>query len=135
MNGVLKWKVVAYALLIFLAGLFIGAVGSPFLVRTFLRPPSPNELSRHLLARLQSQLALSSAQTAQIKPLIEQTSADLDRIRVATAKQISDRITQTNSKIAPFLTPEQRAKLEKIDAERRKHLSREIPFLAPPPPH
>lgn len=135
MNGVLKWKVVAYALLIFLAGLFIGAVGSPLLVRTFLRPPSPNELSRHLLARLQSQLALNPEQTAQIEPLIEQTSADLDRMRVATTRQISDRITQTNSQIAVFLTGEQKAKLEKIDAERREHLSHKIPFFPPPPPH
>ena len=91
-------------------------------------------MSHHLLTRLQSQLALTPEQTAQIKPLIEQTAADLHAIRLRTTKDVSDRISETNVKIAAFLSPEQKAKLEKMDEERRKHM-RGNPPLFPPRPH
>jgi Spy/CpxP family protein refolding chaperone len=132
MTAAASWKVFLYAAIIFVAGLFVGAISSPFLARTFLRPPPPGEMSHHLLTRLRSDLALTPEQTAQIKPLVVQAAADLDAIRVRTTKQVSDRIAETNAKIAVFLTPEQKAKLEKMQ-ERRKHMSGEPPFLPPPP--
>jgi hypothetical protein len=125
------WKVVFYATLIFAAGLFTGLIGGPLLFRTFLRPPTPAEMSAHILARMQSRLSLSPEQIGQIKPLVEVTASDIEAIRVATTKQISDRIAQTNSKIAPFLTPEQNAKLDQMEAERREHMRRAAPFFRP----
>jgi Spy/CpxP family protein refolding chaperone len=130
-----SWKIVLYATLIFVAGLLIGAVGSPFLARAFLRPPSPAAMSDHLFKRLEKDLALTPEQGAQIKPLIDQMSSQMNSIRSDTSKQISDSINETNSKIAEFLTPEQKTKLDQLEAERRKHLRREIPFLPPPSPH
>jgi hypothetical protein len=132
MMAAASWKVFLYATIIFVAGLFVGAIGSPFLVRTFLRPPPPGEMSRHLLTRLRSDLALTPEQTAQVKPLVVQAAADLDAIRVSTTKQVSDRIAETNAKIAAFLTPEQKAKLEKMEKERRKQMAGGPPFLPPP---
>jgi Spy/CpxP family protein refolding chaperone len=126
-----SWKVVLYATLIFVAGLFIGVLAGPYVQRTFLRPPTPTEMSRHILARLQSRLSLTPEQTAQIKPLMEQTASDIDAIRVATTKQISDRIAESNSKIATFITPEQKAKLDQMEAERREHMRHGPPFLRP----
>ena len=126
-----SWKVVLYATLIFVAGLFIGALAGPYVLRTLLRPPTPTEMSRHILARLQSRLSLTPEQTAQIKPLVEQTSSDIDAIRLATTKQISDRIAESNSKVAAFLTPEQKAKLDQMEAERREHMRHASPFFRP----
>ena len=133
MTAAASWKVFLYAALIFVAGLFVGAIGSPFLLRTFLRPPLPSEMSRHLLTRLQSQLALSPEQTAQIKPLIEQTATELHAIRLTTTKQVSYRLEETNAKIATFLTLEQKTKFEKMQEERRKRMHAGPPFFAPPP--
>jgi Spy/CpxP family protein refolding chaperone len=127
-----SWKVVLYATLIFVAGLFIGLLASPHVLRTFLRPPTPAEMSRHILARLQSRLSLTPEQTAQIKPLIEQTASDIDAIRSATTKQVSDRIAETNSKIATFITPEQKVKLDQMEAERREHIRHGPPFFLRP---
>jgi Spy/CpxP family protein refolding chaperone len=124
-----SWRVVFYATLIFVAGLFIGVLTGPHLLRTFLRPPTPAEMSRHILARLQSRLSLNPEQTAQIKPLVEQTSSDIDAIREATTKQVSDRIAESNSKIATFLTPEQKAKLDRMEAERREHMRHGPPLF------
>jgi Spy/CpxP family protein refolding chaperone len=127
-----SWKVVLYATLIFVAGLFIGALAGPFALRTFLRPPTPAEMASHILARLHSRLSLTPEQTAQIKPLVELTASDIEAIREATTKQISDRIAETNSKVAPFLTPDQKAKLDQMDAERREHMMRHAPPLFRP---
>ena len=127
-----SWKVVLYATLIFVAGLFIGMLAAgPYGQRTFLRPPTPTEMSRHILARLQSRLSLTPEQTAQIKPLVEHTASEIDAIRVATTKQISDRIAESNSKIAAFITPEQKAKLDQMEAERREHMRHSGPFFPP----
>jgi Spy/CpxP family protein refolding chaperone len=127
-----SWKVVLYATLIFVAGLFIGMLAAgPYGQRTFLRPPTPTEMSRHILARLQSRLSLTPEQTAQIKPLVEHTASEIDAIRVATTKQISDRIAESNSKIAAFITPEQKAKLDQMEAEHREHMRHAGPFFPP----
>ncbi|MDB6148035.1 MAG: hypothetical protein JWO45_1699 [Spartobacteria bacterium] len=126
-----SWKIILYATLIFVAGLFIGVLAGPFVLRTFLRPPTPAEMSRHILARLQSRLSLAPEQTAQIKPLVEQTASDIEAIRQATTKQISDRIAETNAKVAPFLTAEQNAKLEQMEAERREHRRHAPSFFRP----
>jgi Spy/CpxP family protein refolding chaperone len=128
-----SWKVILYATLIFVAGLFIGLLASPHVLRTFLRPPTPAEMSRHILARLQSRLSLTPEQTAQVKPLIEQTASDIDAIRSATTKQVSNRIAETNSKIATFITPEQKVKLDQMDAERRERMRHGPPFFLRPP--
>ena len=127
-----SWKVVLYATLIFVAGLFIGVLAGPHLLRTFLRPPTPAEMSRHILARLQSRLSLTPEQTAQIKPLVEQTASDIDAIREATTKQISDRIEEAHAKTATFLTPEQKVKLDQMEAERREHMRHGPPFFRRP---
>ncbi len=132
MTKVRSWKVVLYATLIFVAGLFIGVLAGPHVLRTFLRPPTPAEMSRHILARLHSRLSLTPEQTVQIKPLIEQTASDIDAIREATTKQISDRITEANSKTATFLTPEQKVKLDQMAAERREHMRHGPPFFLRP---
>lgn len=128
-----SWKVVLYATLIFVAGLFIGVLAGPHVLRTFLRPPTPAEMSSHILARLQSRLSLTPEQTAQIKPLVEQTSSDIDAIREATTKQVADRIAETDSRIAPFLTPEQKAKLDQMQAEHREHMRHTSPLFRPRP--
>jgi Spy/CpxP family protein refolding chaperone len=124
-----SWRIVLYATLIFVAGLFIGVLGGPLVLRTFLHPPTPAEMSSHILARMQSRLSLNPEQTAQIKPLVEQTAFDIDAIREATTKQISERIAETNEKIAPFITPEQKTKLDQMAAERREHMRHEGPFF------
>ena len=122
-----SWKVILYAVLIFVAGLFVGALAGPHILRTFLHPPTPPEMSRHILAHLQSRLSLTPEQTAQVKPLVEQTASDIEVIRLATTKQISDRIAETNSKIATFLSAEQKVKLDQMEEERRREHTRHGP--------
>src|ERR1700730_9743120 len=124
-------KIILYATLIFVAGLFTGAIAGPRALRSFLHPPTPAEMSSRILERLQSRLALTPEQTAQIKPVVEQTASEIDAIREATTKQIADRIAESNSKMAAFITPEQKAKLDRMEAERREHMRHAGPFFPP----
>ncbi|MEO8440262.1 MAG: hypothetical protein ABI540_08585 [Spartobacteria bacterium] len=117
-------RVTAYAVLIFLAGAITGALVAPRLGRAFMRPPDSKQMSRHMMERLQSGLALTPEQETKIKPLVEKTGSDMDSIRRETSKRVHDRIAQTNAEILLLLTPEQKEKFIKMEAEHRKRLAR-----------
>jgi hypothetical protein len=119
MNGTMSWRVIVYAVLIFVAGLFSGVLISKPFARALLAPPAPAVVSQRILKHLQSDLSLTPEQTKHVKPLIDQMSSDLDTLRKSMMNQVSNRVTETNSRIAELLTPEQRPKFEKTKAEQR----------------
>lgn len=127
-------RVILYALLIFLAGAVTGVLVAPMVGRTFIRPPQAKDMSHHMLEYLQSGLNLTAEQTAQIKPLIEKTGADMEVIHHETMKRVLARIAQTHAQISVLLTPEQQAKFTKMQAEHRKQMRHDHPFLLPPGP-
>ncbi|MGH8093113.1 MAG: hypothetical protein ACREIF_06540 [Chthoniobacterales bacterium] len=127
-------RVILYAVLIFLAGAVTGALIAPMLGRTFMRPPEPKQLSRQMLERLQSGLHLTDEQSAQIKPLIEKTGADMETIWRETARRVHERIAQTNAQISALLTPEQKTAFAKMEAEHRKQFRQHHHFAPPPGP-
>lgn len=127
-------KLSGYVLLIFLSGLLTGAFLAPSIGRRFLRPPPPGEMSRHMLARMQSRLNLTPEQKEQVKPLVEAAANDIDAIRKETTARVSDRIAQNIAAINALLTPDQQRELEKMEAERKAHMHHGEPFGPPPPP-
>lgn len=137
MNSVMSGKVVLYAALIFLAGAATGVLVAPMIGRTFMRPPQPRQMSRHMLEHLQSELQLTPEQTTKIKPLVERTGADMEAIHRETMKRVVARLHQTHAEISSLLSPEQRVKLNKMEAEHRKHIRHEhviIEHPGGPPP-
>ena len=127
-------RIVLYAGVIFLAGLVTGALVAPIVGRTFLRPPGPEQMSRQMMARLQSRLQLRPEQKTQVQPIIDRTSADMIAIRRETTKRVSKRIEETNREISVLLNPEQKVEFEKMETERRKRLGYREPPGPPPPP-
>jgi Spy/CpxP family protein refolding chaperone len=85
-----------------------------------------------MLAHLRSGLNLTDEQMAKIKPLIEKTCADMETIHRDTTRRAMNRIAETNAKIATFLTPEQKVKFEKMEAEHRNRIGHIHHFAAPP---
>jgi Spy/CpxP family protein refolding chaperone len=139
MNSVMSGKVVLYAALIFLAGAATGALVAPMIGRTFMRPPRPEQMSRHMLEHLESRLHLTAEQTVKIKPLVEKTGADMETIHRETMKRVIARLRQSHAEISSLLTPEQRAELNKMEAEHRKQFRHEHmmivhPDMPPPDP-
>jgi Spy/CpxP family protein refolding chaperone len=131
-------RVTLYATLIFLAGTITGAFIAPHFGRAFMRPPDPKQISQHMMDRLQSGLDLTPDQAAKIKPLVEKIGSDMEMIRRDTSKHVHDRIAETNAQITQLLTPEQKDKFIKMEAEHRRRLARcrpwgEAPSPGPPP--
>ena len=124
MNNSRALRITLYALLIFLAGGITGALVAPRFGRTFMRPPDSKQMSEHMMDRLQSGLNLTPEQVAKIKPLVEKTGADMETVRRETSKRVHDRIAQTNAQIALLLTPEQKEKFIKMEAEHRERMAR-----------
>jgi Spy/CpxP family protein refolding chaperone len=122
MNKSRVLRIVLYAVLIFLAGALTGALVAPMIGRSFMRLPNSHQMSRLMLAHLRSGLDLTAEQEAKIKPLVEKTCADMEAIHHETTQRVVDRLTETSEKISAFLTPEQRVKLKKMEAEHRLHI-------------
>ena len=131
MNKIASRSVV-YALLIFVAGAATGLLLGPLLGRPFMRPPTPEQMSDHLMSRLQSHLDLTPEQSAQIRPIIDETGRDIQGIWVSTTIRVSARVDQSNEEIARHLTAEQIPKMERFVAEGREQMRKR--GLRPPPP-
>lgn len=131
------FRVTFYALFIFVAGAITGAFVAPRFGRTFMRPPDSKQMSQHMLDRLQSGLNLTPEQATKIKPLIDKTGADMDTVRRETSQRVHDRIAQTNAQISLLLSPEQKEKFIKLEAEHRKQIERCRPWgqSGPMPDH
>jgi hypothetical protein len=127
-------RVVVYALLIFLGGAITGAFVAPRIGRTFIRPPNVREMSHHMMERLESGLQLTSQQAAQITPIIERTTADLEEIHSATTRRVQKRVAETNQEISAILTPEQQKKFTQMEEEHRNRMRYHHPFAEPPGP-
>jgi hypothetical protein len=126
------WKILLYAALIFIGGLLSGLVLGPVLRHTFLGPWSSAVISDHMLSRLKSRLHLTPDQMAQIKPFVEKAATDFYAIRSDTATEVSNRMKEANSQIAQFLTPQQKAELQKMESEHRERLVRRLRTASPP---
>jgi Spy/CpxP family protein refolding chaperone len=128
-------RIVLYAALIFLAGGITGAFVAPKVGRHFMRPPRAEELSRHMLEHLQSELSLTADQATKIRPLIQNTGREMEQLRRETTQRVRARIAETNAEISRLLTPEQEVKFQRLEAEHRRHLHHgEGPDEAPPVP-
>ncbi len=133
MNGITKTKAAVYLAAIFLAGLVAGGVAGFTVGRhTFFGPPTPGDMTAHTLARLKGELKLSDEQVRSIRPLVEQTSAELHALHTNSMGRVMEIIKQCNRRMEPFLTAEQRQKL--AASERRFEQFGPKP-PGPRPPH
>lgn len=133
MSNARVFRVVLYAVLIFLAGAVTGAFVAPIVGRTFMRPPRAEEMSEHIMDRLRSRLSLTDSQVAEIQPLVQKTGTDMETIRRETMQRVLHRLDETNRKILAFLTPAQQIEFKKMEAEHREHMARRGHSLGEPP--
>src|ERR1044072_1973499 len=114
-----KTKIVAtiVVLIAFLGGFVSGVIGD----RIWLlhRPPGARQhmaqlITERILHKLDSELDLSPQQHEQVKKILEAHSARMQQISDGVRPQIRQEIDQNNAEIARVLTPEQRAKFDKL---------------------
>jgi len=121
MNHLTKRKVILYLLAIFVAGVASGmVVGYTSGRQKAFRPPRPSEMAEHLLQRLNERLDLTPEQLGKIKPLVEQSTANMQAIHRESWQRVSDNFKKLNQQIAEYLTAAQKKQLEEMEQERRE---------------
>ena len=124
MNRALKWKLIVGFALVFLAGGMTGAFITASQARHFVFGRYHDATSNRIRNRLRIQLHLTDEQVAKISPIIDKTAARIDSIRTDTGRRVREALNEAYREMAADLTPEQQAKLQKIEARPRRWLHR-----------
>jgi hypothetical protein len=124
MNRALKWKLVAGFVLVFVAGGMTGAFIVASQTRHFLFGPNHGAIAERMRHRLRFQLHLTDEQMTKISPIIDKTATQLETIRAETGRRVHETFAEAHREIATELTPEQRTKLQEIEARHRRMFHR-----------
>jgi len=118
-----RQKLAAYVVAIFLAGAGSGALVAWQVCRRIPVTPLPAaEIGAHLRARFQSRLELTPEQMTKINPLVDQAMRQVEVIRGETASHVFANVSNLHEQVLLVLTPEQKAKFEQLERERREYL-------------
>jgi gas vesicle protein len=120
MNRALKWKLIAGFVLVFVAGGLTGAFIAASQVRHMMFGPDHGMISQHMRQHLKFQLRLSDEQMKKISPVIDKTATEIETIRAETGRRVHETFAEAHREIAADLTPEQRQKLQEIEARHRR---------------
>jgi Spy/CpxP family protein refolding chaperone len=132
MNKSLRWKLILAFVLVFLAGVTCGFFGTIH-THYFFAGMDSGSMAQHLKQRLRAELKLTPEQMQQISPIIDHAAAQLKTKREQTMRDVHEIFEQTHREMQPFLTPEQRTRLEQVEKRHRNLLHRHG-FMAPGPP-
>jgi len=136
MNQVLKWKLIAGFLLVFVAGGIAGAALGGFYARhLFFEFHHPRLVGARMKERLRTELSLTPEQVAKVSPIVDKTAAQLQAIRRDTGRRVHEIMADAHKEIAANLTDEQRQKLQQIEERHRRWRHRHGPHdFAPESP-
>jgi Spy/CpxP family protein refolding chaperone len=132
MNNSLRWKLILAFVLVFLAGGACGFFGA-FHVHPFFARMDPGAMAEHMKERLRAELKLTPEQMQQISPIIDRAASELKTKREQTMRDVHEIFEQAHRDMQPFLTPEQRTRLEELE-KRHRHLLHRHGLMAPGPP-
>ena len=132
MNNSLRWKLILAFVLVFLAGAACGFFGALHVHHFFARMDS-GAMAQHLKQRLRAELKLTPEQMQKISPIIDRAASELKTKREQTMRDVHEIFKQAHREMQPFLTPEQRTRLEQLE-KRHRHLLHRHGFMAPGPP-
>ncbi len=133
MNGSLRWKLILAFVLVFLAGAACGFFGALHGGLWLFGHAHSGSMAEHLKRQLERELRLTPQQVQQISPIIDRASSQLQAKREQTMRDVHEIFEHTHREMQPFLTPEQRTKLEQIEKRHRRMLHHHG-FMPPGPP-
>jgi Spy/CpxP family protein refolding chaperone len=136
MNQVLKWKLIAGFLLVFVAGGIAGAaLGGLYARHLFFEFHHPRLAGARMKERLRKELSLTPEQVAKVSPIFDKTAAQLQEVRRDTGRRVHEIMADAHKEIAANLTDEQRQKLQQIEERHRRWRHRHGPHdFAPESP-
>jgi Spy/CpxP family protein refolding chaperone len=130
------WKVILVFLGVFVAG---GLCGAALGIRFFHGPPpgARGPVRLDIMERLDKGLKLTSEQKEKIKPIVQRTQEETQRLRRENVRELAAVMDRMHTEVAAELTPEQRTKLEDMRKRFRERAERVRGFFhdrQPPPP-
>jgi Spy/CpxP family protein refolding chaperone len=136
MKTLTKRKAICYLVAIFLVGAATGAGGhTSGKHRKFGPPPHSEDMARHIGDTLKGRLELSADQMTKIVPIIQQACGEVQGIHRDSGKRVSQIFQDMNQRMAEYLTPEQRVKLDELERERQESWRKRMrPSGKPPRP-
>jgi hypothetical protein len=126
MNALTRKSAVIYLVGVFVVGSIAGtAAGYRLGRRQPMRPPpTPEKMSSSLCDRFTRDLNLRPDQVEKIKPIIRETTDEIERFRKGSVQQIGDIIRKSHERMAVYLDADQRTRLEEMDREHERRKSR-----------
>ena len=119
----LKWWLALVLVFVFFAGVATGLFAGAWHARHMFFLRHDEHFHNRMREHLKRELRLTSEQEGKVAPILDSLSARLDQIRNETEKRVTETMAQSHDEIVPFLTPEQRAKLEELH-RRHQHILR-----------
>lgn len=119
MSVPLRWKLVGGFVLVFIAGLIGGAFLAAAQMRHHRADFAHHEaLTERIRNRMKSRLDLTAEQMTKTAPIFDKTARQIEDIRKETSRRIHETFAAADDELAPALTPEQRARLDALEAEK-----------------
>ena len=117
-----KLKPVLLLLLFFVSGVCVGVVGTRLAVRHFVRQAiaRPDFLRQKIEANLTRRLGLNAGQQAKLQEILVQAQKNFKDLRAEYQPRNLAIFAGAQTSVAAILTPEQREKFEKIQAESKE---------------
>ena len=112
------------ALLLFFSGAIFGAVGSRVIVHFEMKRiyrEGPAGITEKIMKRLSQDLDLSSDQVQQITPIVSEMHENFEALRKENRPKMEAILDDASRKAEPFLSPEQKSKLENLKNSVREH--------------
>jgi Spy/CpxP family protein refolding chaperone len=118
------WKVVLAFAAIFLAGSIFGGLLTMRFSQHFgpKRGGPPPPISPGMLRIFADRLELTPEQKEKIRPMVELADKEMHRMRQVSLKDAGAVLRRLQQEFAKELTPEQRAKLEKMQVQQRERM-------------
>src|SRR5438552_16105169 len=107
MNRALQWKLIAGFILVFIAGGVTGAfVAASHARHMFIQSHNAALMAQRMRERLRSELKLTPEQVEQITPIINNSTAQLEQIRMETGRKVHETFMQAHRDMAAHLSEE-----------------------------
>jgi hypothetical protein len=107
--------------LVFVAGIAVGVIGTRLVVRHMVQVAitQPDEIQSLLERNLARKLRLEPGQQLKLREILTQTHAKMTDLRREYRPQMLLILTGADNRITDMLTPQQRARYEKMKVENR----------------
>jgi hypothetical protein len=118
-----KWKAIVSIIIVFLLGALAGALVTHKIYQhrvEGIMKGEPKTMREFVVRRLERELHLDANQQEQLRAIVEETHAEMRRVRRQFRPQIEEILARSQEKIRVLLRPDQFEKYEKIITERKK---------------